>query len=179
MKDLIFSHLIAVAVFSSAAAAASINNFSDAPSRSDDLILEEGSCQSNCLMVFDYGNQKIWYYVDGKGELYLDYIENTSKSTSPPQNPVVLFSDISTPSNGTKSLNCGSDGWGWSSGASISSIHYPNGTWIATNYSHAGQAIRTTFNSNGTVQSSTNVSSGIRANTPSSCKSIRDSVQEK
>lgn len=138
-------------------------------------------CPAHCVVIQDFGTQRLWFYLDGAGKMHLDWIETVAaaKGASRHVEPVVTFlqmrsHDVSA--DAEKSLGCGTDGWGWYSGRDISTVYYANGTSVVTSYSHAGQAVRTALNANGTIQSTGTVSSGIRSGTPTSCKKMRDEV---
>jgi hypothetical protein len=146
------------------------------------LPLAEGTCESNCNLLVDYGSTRFWYYVDGAGERHLDYREETGgrKAFGDAPRSVTYFHAMPVVGSKAGEDRCGKDGWGWQDGEQINGINYGMFS-LYTNYSHAGNAVRVTVdNETGAIIGNpVSVTSGIRGGTPLKCKDKRDAVQEK
>lgn len=145
---------------------------------------DEGTCYSNCNMVADYGDVRFWYFVDGEGQMHLDYREELaeSKISGRGEPTPVYFKSVRQDDAAAKFVmeRCGKDGWGWNDSEQINATNY--GTFsVYTNYTHAGIAIRVTINNDtgDIIGNPVSVDSGIKAGTPLMCGEKRDAVQQK
>lgn len=120
---------------------------------------------------------KIWFYIDGEGAMSLLDSEPVQggKALPPPAFRTAYVHNLTVYAHNAKSL-CGSDGWGWHAGETISAGQGANGSTWTTQYSHAGRAVRIVSNASGSAVSSTDVASGIKPGTSDDCAGLREQV---
>ncbi len=154
----------------------------------EDLQFGTEPCAANCLMEVDGGTYKLWFYVDAQGHIQLDAAQHFPETASkepiyryaaiplvdgsiPPQHDAVAVQVGLAMAEGAE---CGTDGWGWLRGELVSRLVLANDTEVWTQYSHAGQAIRTTVQRDSDSASEPQ-ESGIKSGTPESCSQARAS----